>query len=46
MTITRSMLDFKIIMLKIGLKLLRCYCYLLNVNDPNSTGTFETIMSK
>jgi len=44
MTITRSMLGFKII--KIGLKLSHRYCYLPNVIDPNPTVRFETIIGK
>jgi len=46
MTITRSMLGFKIIKLKIGLKLTNCYCYLPNVTDPNPTVRLETILAK
>ena len=46
MTITRSMLGFKIIKLKIGLKLSHRYCHLLNVINPNPTVRFETIIAK
>jgi len=40
------MLGFKIIKLKIGLKLSRRYRYLSNVIDPNPTVRFETIIAK